>query len=93
MLPALAAAYARTNDADKLAAILRDSETQAMRRLVAAAGFVVLARTDTARAACETALGKLAKDGPPMAQHSARLVAGLIAQKADGMAFLQELVP
>jgi HEAT repeat protein len=93
MLPALAAAYAKTSDADKLAAILRDSETAAMRRLVAAAGFVVLARTDSARAACESALGKVAKDGPPMAQHSARLVLGLIAQKADGMAFLQQLVP
>ena len=93
MLPALAAAYARTNDADKLAQILRGSETAAMRRLVAAAGFVVLAHTDAARAACETALGNVVKDGPPMAQHAARLVAGLIANKADGMAFLQELVP
>jgi HEAT repeat protein len=93
MLPALAAAYARTNDADKLAQILRGSETAAMRRLVAAAGFVVLAHTDAARAACETALGNVAKDGPPMARHAASLVAGLIANKADGMAFLQELVP
>jgi lipopolysaccharide biosynthesis regulator YciM len=93
MLPALAGAYAKTNAPDKLAAILRDSETHAMRRLVAAAAFVVLARTDTGRAASETALGKLAKDGPPMARQSARLVLGLVGNKADGMAFLQELVP
>ena len=29
----------------------------------------------------------------PMARHSAKLVAGLIAGKADRLAFLQELVP
>lgn len=93
MLPALAAAFANTNAPDKLAGILRDSETHAMRRLVAAAAFVVLARTDNGRTASQTVLGKLAKDGPPMAQHSAKLVLGLITDKADGLAFLQELVP
>jgi aminopeptidase N len=93
MLPALAAAYARTNDPDKLAGILRDAETNAMRRLVAAAAFVVVARTDTGRAASGSVLGKVAKDGPPMAQQAAKLVLGLITNKADGMAFLQELVP
>ena len=93
MLPALAAGYAKTNDPDKLAAVLAGSETRAMRRLVAAAAFVVLARTDKGRAASEAALGKLAKDGPPMAQQTARLVLGLVTNKADGMAFLQELVP
>jgi HEAT repeat protein len=93
MLPALAAGYARTRDPDQLAAILGDSETRAMRRLVAAAAFVVLARGDKGRAAVESALGKLARDGAPMAQQTARLVLGLIGNKADGMAFLQELVP
>jgi HEAT repeat protein len=93
MLPALAAAYAKTNDPEKLAGLLRDSETTAMRRLVSAAAFVVLARTDTGRAASETVLGKVAKDGPPMARQTAKLVVGLITNKADGMAFLQELVP
>jgi len=92
MLPALAAGYARTRDADQLAAILGDSETRAMRRLVAAAAFVVVARGDKARAA-EPALGKLARDGAPMARQTARLVLGLVTHKADGMAFLQELVP
>jgi len=93
MLPALAAAYARTNDHDKLAGLLRDSENAGMRRLVVAAAFVVLARTEPGRAASETALGKVVKDGPPMAQQTAKLVLGLITNKADGMAFLQELVP
>jgi lipopolysaccharide biosynthesis regulator YciM len=93
MLPALAAAYAKTNDPEKLAGILRDAETAAMRRLVVAAAFVVLARTDPGRAAAETVLGKVAKEGPPMARAAARLVLGMIAGKADGMAFLQELVP
>jgi len=93
MLPALATGYARTNDPDRLAAILRDAETNAMRRLVAAAAYVVLARVDAGRAASETALDKLARGGPPMAQSTARLVLGLITNKADGMAFLQELVP
>jgi hypothetical protein len=93
MLPAIAAGYARTHDADQLAAILADSETRAMRRLVAAAAFVVLARGDKGRAAVEPALGKLVKDGAPMARQIARLVVGLVTSKADGMAFLQELVP
>ena len=93
MLPALAAAYAKTNDPEKLAGVLRDSETNAMRRLVAATAFVVLARTETGRAASETVLGKVARDGPPMARQTAKLALGLITNKADGLAFLQELVP
>ncbi len=93
MLPALAAGYTKTNDADKLAAMLSDSETNAMRRLVAAAAFVTLARTDAGRKAAESVLGKVAQDGPPMAAMTAKLVLGLISNKADGMAFLQELVP
>ncbi len=93
MLPAIAAGYTRTHDPDQLAAILGDSETRAMRRLVAAAAFVVLARGDKGRAAAEPALGKLVKGTAPMARQTARLVAGLVSNKADGMAFLQELVP
>lgn len=93
MLPALGAAYAKTNEPEKLANILRDSETNAMRRLVVAAAFITLSRTDAGRAAAESSLGKVGKDGPPMARHIAKLVSGLIAGKADGMTFLQELVP
>ncbi|MGE0395814.1 MAG: AAA family ATPase [Kofleriaceae bacterium] len=93
MLPALAAAYAKTNEPEKLAGMLRDSETNAMRRIVVAAAFVTLAKTDAGRAATESALGKVAKNGPPMARQIARLVGGLIGGKANGMHFLQELIP
>ncbi len=93
MLPALAAAYAKTNETEQLADILRDSETMAMRRIVAAAAFVMLARTPAGRTASEAALAKVVADGPPMAREIAKLVAGLITGNADGMTFLQELVP
>src|SRR6185436_9284541 len=93
MLPALAAAYARTSTPDKLAATLRGAETHAMRRLVVTAALVVLARSDAGRAPVEKALGALASDDAPMARQAAKLVLGLVTNKADGMAFLQELVP
>jgi hypothetical protein len=93
MLPALSAAYAKTNTPEKLAALMADSEAQAMRRLVAAGAFITLSRTDAGRAASEVQLKKLSSGGPPMARSIAKLVAGLIAGKADGMTFLQELVP
>jgi hypothetical protein len=93
MLPALAAAYAKTNTPDKLAALLSASETSAMRRLVVAGAYVTLARTDAGHAATDVQLKKLKTSAPPMARRTANLVEGLIAGKADGMAFLQELVP
>jgi HEAT repeat protein len=93
MLPALAAAYAKTNTAEKLASLMADSETHAMRRLVAAGAFITLARTDAGRSASEAQLKKLSTSGPPMARATAKLVGGLIAGKTDGMTFLQELVP
>ncbi len=93
MLPALAAAYAKTNTPAKLASLMADSESHAMRRLVAAGAFITLARTDAGRTASETELKKLGANGPPMAREIANLVAGLIGGKADGMTFLQELVP
>lgn len=94
MLPALAAAYAKTNDHEKLASIMRDSEGNAMRRIVAAAAFVTLARTDSGRSASESTLAKLAKSSDaPMARHLAKLTLGLITKNADGMTFLQELIP
>lgn len=93
MLPALGAAYAKLNDAEKLAEMMRDSETNSMRRIVVAAAFVTLAKTDNGRKAADATLGKLATDGPPMARSIAKTTAGLIAGRADGMAFLQELVP
>src|SRR3569623_2016370 len=89
----LAAAYAKTNTPEKLADLLEDSETHAMRRLAAAAAFVTLAKIDAGSAASLASLKKVAADGPPMARHSAKLGAGLIAGKADGLAILHELVP
>jgi HEAT repeat protein len=93
MLPALAAAWAKTNDSEKLAEMLRDSETNAMKRLVVAAAFVTLSRTDAGQKASIATLAKVAAEGGPMARSIAKLTAGLITSKADGMAFLQELVP
>jgi HEAT repeat protein len=93
MLPALAAAYAKTNTPDKLAALLSASETSAMRRLVVAGAYITLARTDAGHAATDIQIKKLKTSAPPMARRTANLVEGLIAGKADGMAFLQELVP
>ncbi|HEY0252652.1 MAG TPA: AAA family ATPase [Kofleriaceae bacterium] len=91
MLPALAAAYAKTNTAEKVADILTDSEGNAMRRLVAGAAFVMLAKTDAGLAASQTVLKKIS--GPPMAAFTAKIVLGLVTNKDDGIAFLQELVP
>lgn len=91
MLPALAAAYAKTNTAEKVADILASSEDHAMRRLVAGAAFVTLAKTDPGLAASQSVLKKVS--GPPMAEFTAKIVLGLVANKDDGMAFLQELVP
>jgi HEAT repeat protein len=93
MLPALATAYAKTNDANKLADVMSDSEDHAMRRIVVAAAFMMLAKTDAGAQASEAAVKHMAADGPPMASALAKLVAGLITGKADGIAFLQELVP
>jgi HEAT repeat protein len=93
MLPALSAAYAKTNTPEKLAALMADSETNAMRRLVAAGAFITLSRTDAGQAATEIQLKKVEASGPPMARRTAKLVLGLVGGKADGMAFLQELTP
>ncbi|MCE9580758.1 MAG: hypothetical protein K8W52_47030 [Deltaproteobacteria bacterium] len=93
LLPSLAAVYAKTNSPDKLAALLRTAETDADRRLIATAAFVTLARTEAGKAAAESTLTAIAKNGEPMAARQARLALGLIAASADGIGFLQQLVP
>jgi HEAT repeat protein len=93
MLPALGAAWASTNSPEQLAKLLRTSERDAMTRLTATAAFVILARTDGGRTAAESALGTVAKSGPPMAKRNATLALGLIGAGADGIGFLQQLVP
>jgi HEAT repeat protein len=93
MLPALAAAWAKTNSADQLAAMLRSSEPNAMRRLVVGAAFLVMAKTDAGRDAALAALSKIALDAGPMVKVTARLLVGLINSNADGLAFLRQWVP
>ena len=93
MLASLGSAYAAVNSPDQLAALLSRSEADAMKRLAAAAAFVMLARTEAGRTAAVTALEKIGKSGPTMARRTAKLVSGLIAGKADGIAFLEQLVP
>lgn len=93
MLPALATAYASTSEADELATMLRQSERHAMRRLVATAGFVVLARTEDGRTQALKALSAVGEDDPPMARLFARIGSGLIESGADGIGFLTLLVP
>jgi len=93
MLPSLAAAWAKTNTPEKLASILRGSERNAMRRLVAVAAFITLAHTDAGKTAAVATLTKVAANGGTMARTLAKLALGLIDARADGLEFLQELVP
>jgi HEAT repeat protein len=93
MLPSLAKAWAAQNDGPKLGSLLRGTEYNAMRRLVATAAFITLAATDAGQATATAELKKIAAGGPPMARSHAKLALGLIAGNADGMAFLQQLVP
>ena len=64
-----------------------------MRRLAATAAFVMLAQTDAGRDAASRALTKIAERGPTMARRTAKLALGLIGSRADGIAFLEQLVP
>jgi hypothetical protein len=93
MLGSLGAAYAAVNSPEQLAHLLGHSEGHAMRRLAAAAAFLMLARTEAGRAAATAALGKIAERGPTMARRTATLTLGLIAADADGITFFEHLVP
>jgi hypothetical protein len=93
VLPSLASTWAKTNSVEQLAAAMRGAENDAMRRLIGMAAFVVLARTPAGRAAAETALAQLADTGPSLARIGARLTLGLITRNADGIRFLQQMVP
>lgn len=94
LLPSLAAAWAKVSSPDELARQLRSAERDAMKRLVATAAFVTLARsTPAGRGAAESALSAVADRGEPLARRHARLAAGLITSGADGIGFLQTLVP
>ncbi|MBP6628714.1 MAG: hypothetical protein KBG28_07910 [Kofleriaceae bacterium] len=93
MLPSLAAAYAKVIEPQQLARALRGAERNAMRRLCLTAAFLMLARTDAGKTAAEATLTKVAEGGPPLARWSARLALGLIEGRADGITFMQQLVP
>jgi HEAT repeat protein len=93
MLPALAAAYAKTQAPDRLKSLLDGAELNAMKRLVVASAFVVLARTPQGAKAATDTLKKLSTSGQPLARTTAKLVLGLLDSNADGIAFLQKLVP
>lgn len=93
LVASLGAAYAAVNSPEQLAQLLSRAEGHAMRRLAAAAAFVMLARTEAGRAAATVALGKVAERGPAMARRTATLSLGLIKANADGIGFFVQLVP
>ncbi|WP_428267285.1 HEAT repeat domain-containing protein [Haliangium sp.] len=93
LLPVLAAAYAAATEAPALADMLRGAERHAMRRLVATAAFLHLARRDGQRQPALDALAAVAADGPPLARLHARLGQGLVESDADAVGFLGLLVP
>ncbi len=103
VLPALARAYAAMSSAEELAALLRQSETHAMRRLMVTAAFWMLATqagqghgeaSDPAQAQQAIAtLDGIADSGMPLGRAYASLVRGLIDSNADGIAMLQRFVP
>ncbi len=93
MLASLGSAYATINSPEQLAHLLTSAEGDAMARLAATAGFIMLARTDAGRDAASRALTRIAQRGPVMARRTAHLALGLIAHQADGIAFLEQLVP
>jgi lipopolysaccharide biosynthesis regulator YciM len=90
MLASLGSAYAAVNSPEQLTNLLQRAEGDAMKRLAAAAAFVMLARTDAGREAATTALNKIGAKGPTMARRTAKLVSAHPA--ADGIAF-EQLVP
>ncbi len=92
-LEPLAAAYAVTNSPDQLAKMLRGSERNAMRRLVATAAFVMLSRTSAGAQAAKAALSELSDGRGQLTKQFARIGRGLVDSNADGIAFLRNLVP
>jgi hypothetical protein len=69
------------------------SERDAMTPLTETAAFVIFARTEGRRTEAEWALGTMAKSGPAMPKRNATLSLGLIGAGAEGLGFLQQLVP
>lgn len=93
LIRSLATAYAASVKPAELGTMLAESETRPTRRLVVAAAFVVLSEQKGKRDAASAALEKAVKDAPPLAKLDGRLTMGLISSSADGLTFLQKLVP
>ena len=82
----LAEAYAATNSPAQLAEMLRDSEENAMKRLVAAGAFMVLGRTDAGRTSASAALLGVAKDedGAPLVRKTAAALTAWLGERFIG---------
>ncbi len=97
LLRPLAAAYAAHNDAELLGKMLRNAEGHAMKRLVAAAAFIVQVRSsaspEPAEQKARSVLDGVASGGSPMVRRTAALTSGLIKNRTDGLGFLATLVP
>jgi hypothetical protein len=93
MLEPLAAAYAATMSTDELGKLLRSSESRANRRLAATAAFLLKAKEKGQGEEVAAKLKSLASRGPGFAKQDASLAENLLAESADGIAFLRLLVP
>jgi lipopolysaccharide biosynthesis regulator YciM len=93
MLPSLASAYAAAMSAEEIAKLLRSSERKPTRRIAAAAALFLLASRDESAGAANDQLDKLVNGGPPLASMYARITLGLLSSSADGLRFLQVLIP
>ena len=89
----LARAYAATNSPKQLEKMLLQSETNALRRLVATAAFVVLSKSDVGRNAAIASLTKTSEHGTDAVRFTANLGKNLIEHHADGVGFLSQLTP
>jgi hypothetical protein len=93
LIPSLGKAMAVAMDSKALAKAVRKAERHTTRRLVALAALLTLAGTEAGASEAKSLLESIDDKGRPMAKVSARLGLGLIEGKANGLGFLQSLVP
>jgi len=77
----------------QLSKLLSSSEDRANRRMVAAAAFLVKAQGEGEAEAVAVELKSLAEQSTSFVQQDAALARSLLTASADGLAFLQLLVP
>ncbi len=92
LVPALGKAMALSSPGE-LAKKLSKAEGHATRRWVALAALLTLAQTEAGEESTRAELSKIAEKGRPWARFAAALGLGLLDGKADGITFLQTLVP